>query len=206
MKRPAGRRSQRRRRVLLGLAVLPWWFVARPASAQQSPAAGCEAALVSEGQTIDDLPMERWTWAGEAQDLGTLDGHPVVLCRASGPRERLPLQNAIGCLLVDEQAARVGDRLACGPYLTVEGRGNTLFWMSHSSATTVYVTPLRWDGDRFSADAPFLACAAFPLQPVQDPQQPDCAGRPGSPTNLRPHSALAAERPTPVAGCKEPDT
>ena len=102
MKRPAGRRSQRRRRVLLGLAVLPWFFLASTAWAQESPAAGCAAALVSEGQTIDDLPMERWTWAGAAQDLGALDGHHVVLCQASGPRERLPLQNAIGCILVDD--------------------------------------------------------------------------------------------------------
>ena len=203
MKGPDGRRSQRCRRVLLGLAVLPWYFVVSTASAQESPAAGCAAALVSEGQTIDDLPMERWTWAGDAQDLGALDRHRVVLCQASGPRERLPLQNAIGCILVDDRVARVGERLACGAYLTVEGLGNTLLWTAHNNAATVQVTPLRWYGDRFAADAPFIACADFPLRPVQDAQQPDCAGRRGSPTNLRPHSTLAAEGLMSVAGGKE---
>jgi hypothetical protein len=122
--------------------------------------------------------MERWTWAGEAQDLGTLEAHRVVLCQASGPRERLPLQNAIGCLLIDDQVARVGDRLACGAYLTVEGLGTTLLWTAHASAATVQVTPLRWNGDRFSADTPFTACADVPLRPVADSQQPDCAGPP----------------------------
>jgi hypothetical protein len=119
---PPRRRSPRCRGVLLGLAVLPWYLVGSTAWVQEPPAAGCAAALVSEGQTIDGLPMERWTWAGAGQDLGTLDGHRVVLCEASGPRERLPFQNAIGCMLIDDQAARVGDRLACGAYLTVEWR------------------------------------------------------------------------------------
>jgi hypothetical protein len=183
MKRPDGRRSHRRRCGLLGLAVLPWYLVASMAWAQDPPA-GCAAALVSAGQTIDGLPMERWTWTGDAQDLGTLDGHRVVLCQASGPREQLPLQNAIGCILVGDQVARVGERLACGAYLTVELLGNTPWWTAHNSATTVQVTPLRWTGDRFSADAPFIACAEFPLRPVQDPQEPNCAGGLGSPTNL----------------------
>jgi hypothetical protein len=198
MNRPAGRRCQRHRRVLLGLAVLSWYSVASTAWAQ-GPAAGCAAALASEGQTVDGAPMERWTWAGDTQELGTLDGHHVVLCQASGPRERLPLQNAIGCILLDDQVARVGERLACGAYLTVEEEGNTLLWIAHNSATTVLVTPLRWNGDRFSADAPFIACMEMPVRPVQDPQQPDCAGRLGSPTSLRHHSARPAERPAPVA-------
>ena len=183
MNRPTGRRSQRYLRGLLALAMVPWYLVAGTAWAQESPAAGCAAALVSEGQTIDGLPMEPWTWAGDAQDLGTLDGRRVVLCQASGPRERLPLQNAIGCILVGDRVARVGERLACGAYLTMELVGNTYLWTAHSSATTVQVTPLRWEGDRFAADAPFIACADFPLRPVQDPQQPNCAGRQGSPTN-----------------------
>jgi hypothetical protein len=175
---PPRRRSPRCRGVLLGLAVLPWYLVGSTAWVQEPPAAGCAAALVSEGQTIDGLPMERWTWAGAGQDLGTLDGHRVVLCEASGPRERLPFQNAIGCMLIDDQAARVGDRLACGAYLTVEWLGNTLLWTAHASAATVQVTPLRWNGDRFSADAPFMACADVPLRPVEYSQQPDCAGPP----------------------------
>src|SRR5712692_5193816 len=178
MNRPAVRRSQRRRRVLLGLAVLPWYLVASTTWAQDAPDAACAAALVGEGQTIDGLPMERWTWAGDAQDLGTLDRHRVVLCQASGPPERLPLQNAIGCILVDDQAARVGERLACGAYQTVERPGDTLVWTAHNSAATVQVTPLRWNGDSFSADAPFIACADFILRPVQDPQQPNCSGPP----------------------------
>ncbi len=178
MKRPTGRRSQRGRGVLLGLAVLPCYVVASTTWAQEPPAAGCAAALVSEGQTIDGMPMERWTWAGDAQDLGTLDGHRVVLCQASGPLEQLPLQNAIGCILVDDQAARVGERLACGAYQTVERPGDALLWTAHNSAATVQVTPLRWNGASFSADAPFIACADFPLRPVQDPQQPNCPGSP----------------------------
>jgi hypothetical protein len=34
--------------------------------------------LVSDGETIDGLPMERWTWAGKAQDLGIFDGQCVL--------------------------------------------------------------------------------------------------------------------------------
>lgn len=178
MKRPTGRRAHRGRRVLLGLAALPCFIVASTTWAQESPAAGCAAALIGDGQTVDGVPMERWTWAGDAQDLGALDGHHVVLCQASGPREQLPLQNAIGCILIDDRAARVGERLACGAYQTVEGVGSTLLWTAHNSAATVQVTPLRWNGDSFTADAPFIACADFPLRPVQDPQQPNCPGSP----------------------------
>jgi hypothetical protein len=178
VKPPTRRRSPRGRRVLLGLAVVPWCLMVRTAWAQAPSAAGCAAALVSDGQTLDGLPMERWTWAGDAQDLGMLDGHRVLLCQASGPREQLPLQNAVGCLLVDDQAARVGERLACGAYLTVERSGDTLLWTAHNNAATVQVTPLRWTGASFAADAPFIACADFPLRPVQNPQQPNCSGSP----------------------------
>jgi hypothetical protein len=166
--------------VVLGIALYGAAEALPAALAQEEPAAGCAAALVSEGTTFEELPMEPWTWAGDWQDLGRFDSRPVVLCQASGPRERLPLQNAIGCLLVDRQVARVADRLLCGAYLSIERPGDTLLWVAHNSAATAQVTPLRWQGDRFSMDAPFVACADFPLRPVRNPDQPDCAG-PASP-------------------------
>lgn len=175
---PTRRRPRRVHRALLSLAVLPTCLAAGVAWAQDAPGAGCAAALASDGQTIDGLPMGRWASDGYTEDLGVLDGRRIVLCRASGPRELLPLQNAVGCLLADGQVARVGERLACGAYQTMERPGDTILWTAHASATTVQVTPLRWNGDSFTPDAPFIACADFPLRPVQNPDQPNCGGPP----------------------------
>ena len=171
----SGHRSVCRLAVLLALLLPSWSSAAGTAWGQVPLAAGCAAALAAEGLTLDGLPMERWTWDGDEQALGLLDGHRLLLCRASGPPELLPLQNAIGCLLIDDRAARVDDRLACGALLNVEQPSNTLLWVAHNSAATVQVTPLRWTGNAFSADAPFIACADMPLRPVHDPLQPSCA-------------------------------
>jgi hypothetical protein len=136
----------------------------------------CAAALASPGVRWDDIPMESFTWAATEvgiQEVGSFDSQPAVVCVASGPPDRLPLQNWIGCLLVGTAVAETtDDKLMCGAFLSLEHPDDGLLWVAHSSAATISVTGFVWNGSRFELNVPtYEACNDDPLRPVQDSRE-----------------------------------
>jgi hypothetical protein len=177
---------------LVGSLTLAGWLTlfAQPGvswAESQPQAAGCAAALQADGVRWDGLPMERWTWDGEVQDVGAIRGAPVVLCVASGPF--LPASNLIGCLLIGDQLVGVrphvdayGERvpagLACGAVIAVEpASDDDLLWVAHNSAVERQVTRLRWNGSAFDVLADYRACWDNLLEPLERSQRPECMGR-----------------------------
>jgi hypothetical protein len=141
-------------------------------TARAADAAGtCEATLTAAG----------FTWDGAAQPVGPFDGSTVVVCLASGPPEQLPVSNAIGCLVVNQQPVPVEDGALCTGVLFVRRDGErTLVWVQNDSAVSVWVTRLDWNGAGFDREPPFLACKSPvdppSLDPVDDPDSCDGGG------------------------------
>jgi hypothetical protein len=123
------------------------------------PPQACESVLGTAG----------FTYGGDRIEVPPIDGLSAAVCIASGPRERLPVTQAIGCLLVAEQPAAIGPGGPCGPFQTVQRDGaSDLLWIAHDSAVSVFVTRLHWTGSGFAAGEPYLACATRPLEAIQD--------------------------------------
>jgi hypothetical protein len=84
---------------------------------------------------------------------------PVTLCIANGPPDRLPASNGIGCLQVDGQLASVNGNLACREFRAVRRSGaDEVVWIAQASALVSAVQLLRWSGEEFEADEPYLEC------------------------------------------------
>jgi hypothetical protein len=120
--------------------------------------------------------MEPFSWSaveGGTERIASFGDQPALVCYASGPPERLPLQNRIGCLMVGQAVAQTSNgRLMCGAVSSLERSGDDLLWVAHSSAATSSVTGFRWSGSRFLLSAPtYEACLGAPRQPVQDARQ-----------------------------------
>ena len=129
----------------------------------------CGRALTSTGTRWDDFPMEPFTWGYEIKDLGFFDGRPAFVCLASGPPDRLPMQNRIGCVLIEVDVARTTDeKLMCGAFLSIERPGSaSLLWIAHNSAATAAATGFRWNNGRFELSLPtYETCYSFPLRPL----------------------------------------
>jgi hypothetical protein len=133
----------------------------------------CAEALAGGGIRWDGLPLEPFISDGQPRDLGLIRGTPLTVCVASGPPELLPAQNAIGCVLAGGRVAKVGERLLCGAFLSIERPGDLgLVWVAHNSATTATAAGFRWNGISFELlQPPYLTCKEFPLREVQDPAQ-----------------------------------
>jgi hypothetical protein len=100
---------------------------------------------------------------------------------ASGPPERLPASNAIGCLLVDEQPAPVEQGDPCTGLLFVRRDGpQSLLWVRDDTAASVWVTRLDWNGSGFDGEPPFRVCKSqvdpMPLEPAVDDPTACAAG------------------------------
>jgi hypothetical protein len=133
-----------------------------PASAAHT-AQACGTTLEAEG----------YTWDGVAQNVGPFDEAPVLVCVASGPPERLPASNAIGCLLVNEQAVPVEQGAPCTGLLFVRRDGaQSLVWVQDDTAASMWVTRLDWNGSGFDVEPPFRVCKRqvdqMPLEPAVD--------------------------------------
>ncbi len=157
------------------LPVLAVWLLS-PATiaAQAPPAEGCAAALSTAGTRWDGVEMERYQWAGDVEQVGSVGGSPASMCRAGGPPEALPASNSIGCLLVGDRLALIDGKLACGAYAAVQPAGDVLLWVARDSAATTEVTPLRWTGSGFASEPPYVACWDDPTRPAQASPRPEC--------------------------------
>ncbi len=148
------------------------------ASAAQAPtsslAEACPAALTTAGTRWDGIPMEPYVWTGDVEQVASVAGLPVAMCRAGGPPESLPATNSIGCLLVGTQLALVDGKLACGAYASVQPAGDVLLWVARSNAATTEVTPLRWTGSGFESQPAYVACWDDPTAPAQTSARPEC--------------------------------
>jgi hypothetical protein len=137
---------------------------------------GCDAAFAVDGVRWDGLPMERYTWGGNAIDLEPIGGAPVAVCIAGGPPEQLPITNSIGCVLVDGKLALVEDRVVCGAFQSIEREGDdALLWIAHATNATVDVTPFHWNGSAFDQENSYEACGDQVRVPIQNPN--DCLRR-----------------------------
>ena len=151
------------------LSVLAPLAATDPAPAHaQSRSDGCAEALAADAIRWDGIPMEHFTWEGATIDLEPIAGAWVTVCVAGGPLERLPITNAIGCVLVDGKLAPVEDKVACGPFGWIEREGDDLLlWGARSSAATVSVARFRWNGHAFDQTDLYLACGDDPSLPIE---------------------------------------
>jgi hypothetical protein len=132
---------------------------------------GCQDVFSVEGMRFDGVPMEPFTWDGDLLDLGSFAGLPIVVCRAGGPPNLLPISQSIGCLVVGGQLPRVDGNLGCGAYRGVQPADGGLFWIARNNAVSDMVTRLRWTGDGFTVGTSYLACGNDARTPVADTQQ-----------------------------------
>ena len=132
---------------------------------------GCQDVFSVEGMRFDGVPMEPFTWDGDLLDLGSFAGLPIVVCRAGGPPNLLPISQSIGCLVVGGQLPRVDGNLGCGAYRGVQPADGGLFWIARNNAVSDTVTRLRWTGDGFTVGTSYLACGNDARTPVADSQQ-----------------------------------
>ena len=102
----------------------------------------CAAALATQGDTGE----------GTGQALGEVDGQPVSVCFATGPRAFLPAVQGFGCLLVGGKLATLDGAAACGGLEEVVPQGaNRFLWVSHLSAAATSVLPMSWNGSGFES-------------------------------------------------------
>jgi hypothetical protein len=114
--------------------------------------------------------MDVFVWDGAAVSLGEIDVLPISLCRAVGPLEILPPSQLIGCVVIDNQMAWIGNELACGAHRDVRLQDDgTLLWIARSSAASNEVTMLPWNGFGFDRGQSYVACWDDPLTPIVDP-------------------------------------
>jgi hypothetical protein len=160
---------------ILGIALLLIACIPPAGPAASAEKADCGAALSAPGLRWDGDALEPYTWSATEEGIEKLDsfgGQPVAVCVATGPTDRLPLQNRIGCLLIGASVARTtDDKLMCGAFLSLEQQGPNLRWIAHSSAATAAVTGFLWNGSRFALNVPtYEACKDALSDPVQDPR------------------------------------
>jgi hypothetical protein len=148
------------------------------ASTDQAPtpplAEACATALTTVGTRWDGISMEPYVWTGDAEQVASVAGQPVAMCRAGGPPEALPATNSIGCLLVDARLTLIDGKLACGAYASVQPAGDVLLWVARNNAATAEVTPLRWTGSGFESQPSYVACWDNPTVPAQSSPRPEC--------------------------------
>lgn len=141
-----------------------------PSGASAQPA-GCAEALARDGVRWDGLPMEGYVWEGATIDLEPIAALPIVVCIAGG-EHRMVVANGVGCVMVGGTLALVGDRLACGAFRWMEREGDdTLLWVAHDSAATVYVARFLWNGGAFDPAEPYLACGDRPAVPIRESEE-----------------------------------
>jgi hypothetical protein len=161
---------------LLAVSLLPSTLLR--VSADQAPnpplTEACATALSTTGTRWDGIPMEPYVWTGDAEQVASVAGRPVAMCRAGGPPEALPATNSIGCLLVDARLALIDGKLACGAYASVQPAGDILLWIARNNAATTEVTPLRWTGSGFESQPPYVARWDDPIVPAQSSPRPEC--------------------------------
>ncbi|HTE87033.1 MAG TPA: hypothetical protein VK821_20155, partial [Dehalococcoidia bacterium] len=119
----------------------------------------CAAALATHG----------FTGEGNGEALGEVDGQPVSVCPAAGPRDALPAVEGFGCLLVGGKLALFdgnGGR-ACLPMVEIVPQGTDLFlWVEHISADAESVIPLSWNGSSFQSSRAYTVCGSNLMVPV----------------------------------------